>query len=215
MRRKPLFNAFEREVARSGCGLRRLERIPAAAVIGGNIEMHAAPRRCGFLRVVDGALKVFRECIPVPDDADADARLQQGLFPAGKGGREDFHEGGHFRRGTTPVFTRKGKDGKRPDAEAHRRLHHAFEREHPLAMAFRTRKKPRSRPTAVAVHDDRNVSGQVRKVSHDGCTEMIKAAESLAKAHCLSCDGLQASRCVSQSRGIPYSCLMLPHIRLN
>ena len=128
-----------------------------------------------------------------------------------------LRSGSSQRARTAPVFARKGKDGQRPDAEADRRLHHALERKHPLAMPFRTRQKPRSRPAAIAVHDDRNVSGQVRKVGHDGCTEKIEAAESLAKAPRLACDGLQADPCICRSRKNAFPNLMprLPRINLS
>src|SRR6266536_503018 len=68
------------------------------------------------------------------------------------------HELPDFGRGTQPVFRTEGENGQDPDAELAGGAHGAPQRFDPAPMPFGARQPARSRPAAVAVHDDGNMS---------------------------------------------------------
>ena len=139
--------------------------LPAAAVAQGENQ-----RKSG---VVPGLLNVLEELVlnfrrkrgDVADCLDADVVPVEAIGLILESVQQQAHQEGHFLLRTLPVLGRKRIQCQELNPELTTGLNGVADRLHPFAVPCNPRKAAAFRPAPVAVHDDRNVAGNLTGAS--------------------------------------------------
>ena len=161
-----LFNSRRRKIALRGRALRRLHKVPASAVVGGDRKDHALAARGLRLTERNGLSDFVGEGATVADHTKAHALFRQGIRPLFETSRKKLHEHVDFRLGTTPVFRRKGKNRECGKTQFAGAAHDLLQGLDALAVPFGAGQKTLFGPPSVAVHDDGDVTRR-RSIGHE------------------------------------------------
>src|SRR5262245_26860298 len=142
-----------------------LDDLGAAAVVERDVEQHAAVLRGLLLGRLQLAADIGGELPLAADDVETDVVLQQGVQLEPQVALEQRHQRRHLGHGALPVLDREGVEREHLDPEARRRLDDVADRFDPGAVPLDAREMPLRRPPAVAVHDDRDVSGEPLEIN--------------------------------------------------
>ena len=145
-------------------GVRQLR----APVVERDVEEQAGVSRRPLNGVGELVLDVGGQLLRPPDHAEADVVLEERSELEPQVTLEQRHERAHFGFGPLPVLHRERVDGEHVEAEPGRGFDDVADRVDAGAVAFDARQVAFGRPAAVAVHDDRDVCGQLFEVHLPG-----------------------------------------------
>lgn len=146
--------------------LRGLHDVPAPAVVGGDGQREAGVARGLGLGALDQRADLVVEHGNVADDAQADAVGVQLADLAFERGDEKAHQERHFVGRTAPVLGTEREQRDEFDAAARAAFDGRANRVDAARVTGDARQAPLRRPTAIAVHDDRDVTRDSRDIGH-------------------------------------------------
>ena len=117
-------------------------------------------------RALDQVADTRVETVQIADHAQADAVRVQLADLALQRGDEQAHQERHFVVRTAPVFRTEGEQRQVFDALPGARLDGRAHRVDTARMARHARQAPLGGPTAVAIHDDRDMSRHRGDIRH-------------------------------------------------
>ncbi len=129
----------------------------ARAVGDAQVERQRASRRGALHDAVHRLSRGGREPLEVAQRPHRHAPRAQVVHLAGDILLEQPHQRVHLEGGPLPVLLAEGEEGEHAHAGIQRALDHLPHRAHAGVVAQRPRQRPAAGPTAVAVHDDRDV----------------------------------------------------------
>jgi len=147
--------------------LRSVQDVPTAAVVGRHVEGEAGVAGGVGHGFANAVLQGLREARNVADDVEAHAFGLHVFDFFFKVLNEQAHEGGHLVVGTAPVFGAEGEQGEVADAFFQAVFHQVWHQTRAFDMAHGARHEALFGPTAIAIHDDGNVSWTCSAFVHD------------------------------------------------
>jgi hypothetical protein len=102
----------------------------------------------------------FRKGGPVADEAQLNAVLMQPLDLSIQGRQEQLHQDGNFLLWPTPVLAAESKQSKCLHTLTDTVFHRPADRPHTSSMSSGARQQTLLSPPSIAIHDDRDMSGE-------------------------------------------------------
>ena len=147
--------------ARGGDRPERVDELRPARVVPRDVEVEPGARRGAVEGPFDGGAGRLRQLVEPPQELDPDALGRELVGLARDRAAEEVEQPRDLVVGAGPVLAAERVDREHRDAAPDRVLEEAADRLDPGRMAVEVRQVPGAGPAAVAVHDDRDVPGQV------------------------------------------------------
>ena len=145
-------------------GPRRIDDVGLAAVVEGDLQQETVVMGGAGLGAVDDLQDIDRKVGAAAKDTHPDALAAQTLQVALDVALEQPHQFGNLGPRPAPVLGRKAEHCQAIDANLSRALDCALQRLDACPMAKGARQTARTRPAAVAVHDQRHVQGRALRL---------------------------------------------------